>query len=111
MATFRRRANACDSASPVWLTSSGEAGGQAEAYLPKQPGLDHPSRHKNCHDSTATCRENERVATGRESRENKEVENMVGVCEEGVICREQRFEEKLPSITVYGIICYDNNNY
>lgn len=71
---FRRRAKACDSASPIWLTSSGEAGGQAEAYLPKQPGLHHTSRRKNCHDSTTTHRENERVATGSERRENREVE-------------------------------------
>lgn len=71
---FRRRAKACDSASPIWLTSSGEAGGQAEAYLPKQPGLHHTSRRKNCHDSTTTHRENERVATGSQRRENREVE-------------------------------------
>lgn len=50
------------------------AGGQAEAYLPKQPGLHHTSCRKNCHDSTTTRRENERVATGRERRENREVE-------------------------------------
>lgn len=74
VATFCHRVNACDSASPIWLTSSGEAGGQAEAYLPKQPGLHHTSHRKNCHDSTTSRRENERVATGRERRENREVE-------------------------------------
>ena len=71
MATSCHRANACDSASPIWLTSSGEAGGQAEAYLPKQPGLHHTSHRKNCHDSTTSRGENERVATGRERRENR----------------------------------------
>lgn len=64
--TSRRRLNAGDSASPIWLTSSGEAGGQAEAYLPKQSGLHHTSCCKNCHNSTTTRRENERV--GRDVR-------------------------------------------
>lgn len=67
MATFCCRVNTGDS-----------AGGQAEAYLPKQPGLHHTSRRKNCHDSETTSRENERVATGRERRENRELEILGG---------------------------------
>lgn len=56
------------------LTSSREAGGQAEAYLPKQPELHHTSHHKNRHDSTATCRKNDRGAMGKKRQVNREVE-------------------------------------
>lgn len=101
VATFCHRVNACDSESPIWLTSSGEAGGQAGAYLPKQPGLHHPSHCKNCHDSTISRRENERVATGRERRENREVKiwKVLGgagesldlvSCKKGAVCRESK---------------------
>lgn len=56
------------------LTSSREPGGQAEAYLTKQPELHHTSHHKNHHDSTATCRENDRGAMGKKRHLNREVD-------------------------------------
>lgn len=67
-ATLWCRMNAGDSASLFGWWAVGDAGGQAQAYLPKQPELHHTSRLKNRYDSTTPCRENERVTTWTEER-------------------------------------------